>query len=173
MTRINLVKPEDLADQHLFAEWREIKMIPARVKKLYSQYEEDIASGKLKMLGFVRHRMTDLPSKYTMSTGHVRFFYDKMLFLFDRYKILTEELKIRNYSIAEHDARALFFDGMTIHNRTREWSPSPPEVLINIQRISERLNERPDWYRYHGVVKPPSFFIERFNHSLLVDTLKG
>lgn len=28
MTRINLVPPEELMDQHLFAEFREIKMVP-------------------------------------------------------------------------------------------------------------------------------------------------
>ena len=28
MTRINLVPPEELTDQHLFAELREIKMVP-------------------------------------------------------------------------------------------------------------------------------------------------
>lgn len=28
MTRINLVPPSELMDQHLFAEFREIKMVP-------------------------------------------------------------------------------------------------------------------------------------------------
>ena len=30
MTRINLVPPEELMDQHLFAEFREIKMVSLR-----------------------------------------------------------------------------------------------------------------------------------------------
>lgn len=175
MTRINLVHVEDLADQHLFAEWREIKMIPTKVKKLWTACvsaahttgANSVSSSRI----FLDEHISNIPEKYTMSTGHVRFFYDKMLFLSDRYKLLTEELHKREFKIAEHDARALFFDGMSYHTRTREWSPCPAEVLINIDRISTRLKERPSWYKYYGEVKPPEFFIEQYNHRLLFDTL--
>lgn len=173
MTRINLVHVEDLADQHLFAEWREIKMIPAKVKKLWAASISGAHSTgtRVSTTIFEEKYMSTIPEKYTMSTGHVRFFYDKMLFLSDRYKLLTEELHKREFKIAEHDARALFFDGMSFHTRTREWSPSPSEVLISIDRISTRLKERPSWYKYYGEVKPPEFFIEQYNHRLLFDTL--
>lgn len=33
MTRINLVPPEELMDQHLFAEFREIKMVPKSLRR--------------------------------------------------------------------------------------------------------------------------------------------
>lgn len=175
MTRINLVKVEDLADQHLFAEWREIKMIPAKVKKLWAASVNAAHSTgtRVSTTIFQEKYMSTIPEKYTMSTGHVRFFYDKMLFLSDRYKLLTEELHKREFKIAEHDARALFFDGMSFHTRTREWTPTPSEVLINIDRISTRLKERPTWYKYYGEVKPPEFFIDQYNHRLLIDTITG
>ena len=33
MTRINLIHPSELTDQHLFAEFREIKMIPKSLRR--------------------------------------------------------------------------------------------------------------------------------------------
>lgn len=177
MTRINLVKVEDLADQHLFAEWREIKMIPAKVKKLWAACVNEardttpISASSSKI--FQDRHISGIPEKYTLSTGHVRFFYDKMLFLSDRYKLLTEELHKREFKIAEHDARALFFDGMSFHTRTKEWKPSPQEIMINVERIEQRLNERPDWYKYYGEVKPPSFFTDRYKHDVTFNILAG
>lgn len=176
MTRINLVRPEDLADQHLFAEWREIKMIPARLKKLWARHIETLNAMTEKRTAsgpslFAEKYLSNIPKDYTLSTGHVTFFYDKMLFLSDRYKILTHELHERKYKIADHDARALFFDGMPYQTRTDGWSPRPSEVLINIERIAERLNQRPTWYRHYGEVKSPSFFIDQYNQRLLVDTI--
>jgi len=161
MTRINLVHVEDLADQHLFAEWREIKMIPAKVRKLYHT----------KTLGELSGIFADIPDEYTMSTGHVRFFYDKMWFLHDRYEELTEELKKRKYNISPANPSAIFILDMPHSALTINYTPTNKEKLINIERISERLNQRPNWYRHYGEIKPPSFFIDRYNQQLTVDIL--
>ena len=67
MTRINSgVDPKELSDKHLIAEHREIKRIPNKVK-----------SGK--------YDITDQPKFFKMGTGHVKFFYDKLKYLYDRY----------------------------------------------------------------------------------------
>ena len=79
MTRINLVPAENLADQHLFAEWREIKMVPAALRR----------SLRTKTIQSI---LKSVPSRYTLNTGHVTFFYNKMKFLTDRYEILSNEL---------------------------------------------------------------------------------
>ena len=62
MTRINLVPPEELCDQHLLAEHRELTRIPNAVAK-----------GKYHLKG--------QPAEYKLGEGHVRFFFNKLAFL--------------------------------------------------------------------------------------------
>ncbi len=59
MTRINLVPPEELCDQHLLAEHRELTRIPNAVAK-----------GKYHLKG--------QPAEYKLGEGHVRFFFNKL-----------------------------------------------------------------------------------------------
>jgi deoxyribonuclease (pyrimidine dimer) len=158
MTRINLVHVEDLADQHLFAEWREIKMIPAKVRK-------NLASAV---------PMDELPARYTLSTGHVRFFYDKLGWLYLRFQNLTRELRKRNYNIPSNfniNAYGIFLHEMPDDMVSGVWTPSVEEIAINVERIVQRLNERPNWYRYYGEVCASDFFIDRYNQQFLFDVL--
>ena len=149
MTRVNLVEVEDLADQHLFAEWRELKMVPASLRRsLKTKSIQNILKG--------------IPEKYTLNTGHVSFFFNKMVFLHNRYLKLTEELKNRNYNITEHDADEIFFSDVPAEFKQLEWSPTKDEIQVNINRIVLRLNERPDWYRYYGKVISPNYFEELY-----------
>ncbi len=158
MTRINLVHPSDLADQHLFSEWREIKrIVPAALRSLKSQSIFEIHE--------------KICSHYTLNIGHVIFFYDKLLFLKNRFNILTDECYQRGFNITpfvfENE------DYTQVYNRVGQvsWKPTKADIQVNIDRISQRLNERPDWYRYYGDVYSPDFFIDRYNQQLLIDTL--
>jgi len=157
MTRINLVRPEDLADQHLFAEWRESKMIvPAALRSLKAGTATK-----------------DISSKYTLNSGHVKFFFDKLHFVRRRYVALGYELKNRNYDIKPfefgNDDYYHVYDRIPQHR----WEPSKDEIKINIERIAQRLSERPNWYRYYGDVYSPDFFIDRYNQQLLIDAIEG
>lgn len=77
MTRINAnIKPKDLIDQHLIAEYREIVRIPNIVKKK----EVDISK---------------IPASFRLGTGHVLFFYNKLKFLHKRFLLLKKELDNR------------------------------------------------------------------------------
>jgi hypothetical protein len=72
MTRINVgIDPKTLNRQMLIAEHREIKRIPNVIK-----------SG--------RFSMTNQPSEFTLGTGHVKFFYDKILFLKKEIRIYLQ-----------------------------------------------------------------------------------
>ena len=62
MTRINLISPKELCDQHLLAEHRELTRIPNAVAK-----------GKFHLKG--------QPEEYKLGEDHVRFFFNKMAFL--------------------------------------------------------------------------------------------
>lgn len=158
MTRINLVDVRDLADQHLFAEWREIKMIaPAARRSLASKSSRDI--GK------------NIPPAYTLNTGHVTFFYNKLAWLQDRYALLTDEVLQRGYNI---DGKELVTEDYLFalnHIDQMHWSPTITDIQCSIDRIAERLQERPNWYRYYGDVFAPDFFIDRYNQRLLFDKL--
>lgn len=89
MTRINAnIKPKDLIDQHLLAEYREIVRIPNHVKKNTEA---------------VLKRIKDLPPTFTLNTGHVIFFYNKIEFLHKRFLALKEELTIREIKNEMHD----------------------------------------------------------------------
>jgi deoxyribonuclease (pyrimidine dimer) len=155
MTRVNLVSPADLADQHLFAEWRELKMIPAKVRK---NLDNSVP-------------MDNLPDRYTMSTGHVRFFYNKMDWLYRRHKKLTAELVSRKFALSDYDPFLGFIYDIPRELRDSEWYPTKEDIQLNINRISERLHQRPTWYRYYGEIMAPEFFINRYNQQLLVDTI--
>lgn len=75
MTRINTIDPQHLLDQHLMAEYREITRVSSLSKHT------------------VQHK------QYTMGTGHVKFSYDKGLFLAKRREELYNELVQRNYNV--------------------------------------------------------------------------
>ena len=63
MTRINLVEPSELTDQHLIAEYREIFMVGGSLKRT--------------LVSKVGYREDRVPKRYTLNTGHVYFFYNK------------------------------------------------------------------------------------------------
>ena len=80
MTRINLVPPSELCDQHLLAEHRELTRIPNAVAK-----------GKFNLQG--------QPTDYKLGEGHVRFFFNKLAFLKRRYDELHQECKARGFNV--------------------------------------------------------------------------
>ena len=81
MTRINCgIPPAELTSKHLIAEHREIKRIPNCITK-----------GKYNMSG--------QPDKFTLGTGHVKFFYNKLGYLKSRYEELYEECLRRGFNV--------------------------------------------------------------------------
>ena len=83
MTRINVVPVQELSRMHLQGEYKEI----TRVFALSRKAQFDVMKGKRK-----------LPLEYTLGTGHVLFFYDKLLFICNRYEELCQEMKRRGYN---------------------------------------------------------------------------
>lgn len=75
-------------DQHLFAEFREIKMIPMSLRRsIMARGVEDV--------------LAKIPREFTLNTGHVSFFYDKATYLFQRYGLLIHELRKRGINFNE------------------------------------------------------------------------
>jgi deoxyribonuclease (pyrimidine dimer) len=158
MTRINLVYAKDLADQHLFAEWREIKMIvPAAKRSLAAQPVVKICQ--------------KISPQYTLNAGHVTFFYNKLSFLKDRFEKLTDELHQRGFDISPFDFTTPDYNLIWNNIGQLAWQPTKRDIQVNVDRIAQRLNEKPTWYRYYGDVYAPDFFIDRYNQQLLFDTI--
>ena len=159
MTRINLVYVKDLADQHLFAEWREIKMIaPAATRSLVAQPVVKIYD--------------KISPHYTLNAGHVIFFYNKLLFLKTRFEELTNELYQRGFDITPFNFETEDYKLVSARlSQIPNWQPTKQDIQVNIDRIAQRLNERPSWYRFYGDMYSPDFFIDRYNQQLLFDTI--
>jgi hypothetical protein len=118
MTRINTsIPPKELNNRHLIAEHREIKRIPNMV-----------ASG--------RARIIDIPKEFTLGTGHVKFFYNKLEYLRKRYEDLYEECKIRNFNVTYYGQA---WDNIPKH-LMNDYIPTKRDEEIIRQRISERIN---------------------------------
>lgn len=146
MTRINLVPPEELMDQHLFAEFREIKMVP---KALRRSLQASHLRGESLYKFWQR-----IPKKFTLNAGHVTFFYDKGEFLRKRYELLRVELRKRG--IKFNESSVLDEDGVfdqLDHNFNNDYQPTNDAMMLIRERIKEKLALRPRWYRYYGETK--------------------
>jgi len=129
MTRINIIKVEDLYDQHLMAEYREIQHIPKALQRSLNKKE-----------GF---SMNEIPSTFTLGKGHVKFFYNKGLYLNERYKQLVRELQKRQFSIIDKGFRLDLFPT----DLQNGWEPTEKDMQIVKNRIKERVNLKINWYK--------------------------
>lgn len=120
MTRINVgVRAYELTVKHLIAEHREIKRIP-----------NCIAKGRFNFKG--------QPKEFTLGTGHVKFFYDKLGYLKKRYEELYQEcinrgLKVQYYGDAWSEVPSCYMG---------DYSPSGEDRKLIVDRINERLGRK-------------------------------
>tara|TARA_R110000803_G_scaffold144769_4_gene210591 strand:+ start:344 stop:757 length:414 start_codon:yes stop_codon:yes gene_type:complete len=130
MTRINIIQPSELTDQHLIAEYREITMVPAALKRTLAS-----------KAGLIKSKIKDT---FTLNAGHVYFFYDKGKYLNDRYDVLVQEMKDRGFSPdpARKFPKEIFPDHMY-----NDWMPTLEEQKIVRERIALRISAKADWYR--------------------------
>lgn len=119
MTRINVgIPPAELTNKHLIAEAREIKRVP-----------NCVAKGRFNLKG--------QPSEFKLDEGHVKFFYDKLGYLKERYEELYSECRRRNINVQYY--------GDAWNNVPQElmggYSPTDRDRAIIRERIAERLKE--------------------------------
>lgn len=136
MTRINsAISVQLLTDEHLLAEHREIKRLPAYFVKALS-------SGALGRI----------PKVFCLGTGHVTFFVNKQLFLLTRYKQIRQECINRGFDVADYTANWLELrDDMERNNCWKAYKPTSEEHDLLAARISERIAKSPkDYFHYYG-----------------------
>ncbi|MFZ7216497.1 pyrimidine dimer DNA glycosylase/endonuclease V [Avibacterium avium] len=116
MTRINVVPPQELCDQHLLAEHRELTRIPNAVAK-----------GKYNLAG--------QPADYKLGEGHVRFFFNKLQFLKNRYDLLHQECKARGFNVQYFWPEDLPQDP----SLWQDYQPTENALALNRERIKLRM----------------------------------
>lgn len=120
MTRINLIPPSELCDQHLLAEHRELTRIPNLVAK-----------GKFSL--------ENQPDDYKLWTGHVKFFFDKLQFLFERYEKLHEECLKRWFNVKNIWPQNL----EKTEELWKNYEPTESAIAENLERIKIRMPQKP------------------------------
>ena len=137
--RVNVIQPKYLTDQHLVAEYREIKMGPkALSKSLYSKNGVD------------KNRIS---KEYTLNTGHTYFFYDKNKFLERRLKLVIEEMQFRGFQTNNVNLidKSYDYHPSTFNDEWwGDWEVTDKAVTINMDRISKRMSQKLGWYKYFG-----------------------
>jgi deoxyribonuclease (pyrimidine dimer) len=113
------VPPKELSDRHLIAEHRELKRIPNAIN-----------SG--------RAVIENIPARFTLGKGHVKFFYDKLLFLKNRYELLNEECINRGFKVTYY-GNAWADIPVRLMN---DYLPTAEDDIIIRERINERTQNR-------------------------------
>lgn len=134
MTRINLISPEELSDQNLLAEYREL---PRCIKGKY--------------------KMNDVPERYTLGKGHVKWAAKYPGFLLNRYYDIHTELLYRGYTLKYTYSQLLDY----VYDHKFDllvdgpgYKPTDKEIFISRQRIIKRYKENPSVHTWTRRKKP-------------------
>lgn len=130
--RINVINPFFLTDNHLIAEYREIKMITYYyVKSLKSKNGMD---------------RSKISKRYTLNKGHAYMWFDKLGYVDRRFKSIVEEMKRRGFKT-----------NFTVLNYTDipetafgNFIPDDEDIRVNLDRVLIRIADKPLWYKYMG-----------------------
>ena len=137
MTRINIISVSELYDQHLIAEYREITMVPAALKRTLNS-KKGLDQSKI-------------PINYTLNKGHVYFFYNKGKYLFKRYGQIITEMKKRGFR--PNSKRKFPKDIFINNNLYNDWEPSLEDFKIIRERVESKIKAKPNWYRKTKAIK--------------------
>jgi deoxyribonuclease (pyrimidine dimer) len=130
MTRINTIAPSDLTNEWLLAEWRELPRIVNELEKHPKRFN-----------------LSKIPEDFTLNTGHVLFFRDKLLFLAKRHREIKKELKLRSIAHSKKVRVELHYLTPEIKNLAcNDWQPTSKDHDILIERLQERFDLRKKAY---------------------------
>jgi deoxyribonuclease (pyrimidine dimer) len=128
MTRVNAgIKPKELSDAMLFAEYREIKRIPNKVK-----------NGKYNF-------KNEAPTEFTLNIGHELFFRDKLLYLKKKSDSLYQECLLRQINAEDYSDA---YENLPTH-LFNDWNETDKARELLKERINERLTESKAIVRYN------------------------
>ena len=158
--RINIITPKLLTDQHLIAEYNELQgMLPTYYRRSVIERVKPFNDN-------------EIPTNYTMGKGHAMFFYNKILFAKKRWLSLKEECKSRNINVTIEDIK---FDFDIREEHLNDWVPSKDDILINIERILNRIykkiviDNKPNFYKFNSILLPIEEYFRLYKEELDID----
>lgn len=131
MTRINAsIRPAELNNAMLFAEYREIKRVANKVKKNKYDFSKPI------------------PTEFCLNRGHESYFRDKILYLSKRSDELYKEclkrgINVEDYSDSYKDIPPHLFN---------DWQETKEARELLKERINQRLSESKKPIRFYDKV---------------------
>ena len=120
MTRINLIPVNELSDQHLIAEYRELPRV----------LKQDID-------------IKDAPYRFVLGKGHCKWAKSHSFYILNRYKELLNEMKYRGFK-----TNYSYDDLVGLCDKDDNYKPNYNEIFISRCRISERICMKPEWYKW-------------------------
>lgn len=137
MTRINLIPAEELSDQHLLAEYRELPRIVNAVIKGKAIFK-------------------NIPDSYRLGNGHVKFFYNKIRFLSERFKQIYLEMKFRGFNPDPKFSHNFLAKKISQcpHLAEINYKFEQSEIEISRNRLIEKIKLKPQWYRWTKRPRP-------------------
>lgn len=128
--RINVIDPRYLADQHLVAEYRELKMLPkSLLRSLRSKNGIDLKK---------------IPKSYTLNKGHGYFFYDKVTFIINRFEIIKEEMNRRGFQCNYIELPLAGIPDIYFG----DYEVTKEAIQINLERIRLRIDGKHSWFKF-------------------------
>lgn len=138
MTRINVIEPAQLVNEHLMAEYRECTRVPLRaINRILSKGVFYVAPSQ----------------KYILNKGHETYFTFRLPWLLNRYTLLHDELILRGYNLDDSIYQAMkarFRVAIRLVNaykkshgltdaalNIRNYYPEPEELYVNMQRLTD------------------------------------
>ena len=120
MTRISAgIRAKELCDAHVIKERIEVLRVPNNIKN-----------------GIAVINFNKIPKEFKLGTGHVKFFENKLKYVFNRYNELTEEVKRRGFVVTDYSSA---FDDLP-KELWNDYVEQPNDRVIVRERIIERLN---------------------------------
>ena len=132
MTRVNLVEPQELSDQHLIAEYREL---PRCIKQCIDT--------------------TDAPLNYCLGKGHMKWAKKHSKFLIERYKKLCAEMRYREFAV-NYPAEDLiaYYKKNCKQSDDFDYVVGFGDFLKSRARLLQKITQKPNWYKWTKRVCP-------------------
>jgi len=137
MTRINSAIPvAELTDEHILAEHREIKRLPA----IYAHHLATPKKGSIL-------------AEFVLGKGHVLFFVEKPAFTLNRYLKIFNECNKRGFAVTFYGGNwTKAYTPEQFRSEASNHTPTEKERGMLLERITQRIFESPkkSWH-YYGV----------------------
>lgn len=128
MTRINVIPPQELSDQHLIAEYHEL---PRCIKQ--------------------KINIEDAPATYKLGSGHMKWAASHLAFLMQRYYLLCNEMKYRGFRVnyPSSDLNQYVYENK-LQRLVEEdgYTVTHTDILLNQDRLVSKYVQKPWEYTW-------------------------